>query len=162
MFQNAVSQFFPSFQKSTLNPTLCVSLGLRGSPFWLLPSLAFFAFSLTVISLQDYLSTWLPLLNYSLLFFYSSSSSCIILTGYLCTQFYQAFSHYVISSYKAFWNTVLYMRHTVWSKLNWIFFLKVRGLQHLSSAKSAEFSAPNTNMQWLLFAAHALRGKMGL
>ena len=101
------------------------------------PSLAFFASLLTVISLQDYLSRWL-LLNDSHLFFYSSSLLCIILSSYLNTQFSKAFSHFVISWYKAFWNTWWETLHEV----NWIeFSLKVRGFQHLSLAKSAEFLA---------------------
>lgn len=55
------------------------------------------------------------------------------------SQFSKAFSHYVISWYKAFWNTSWETLYEV----NWIeFSLQVRGFQHLSLAKSAEFLAP--------------------
>lgn len=121
-----------------MKPVLCLSL-FETKLLLVPPSLAFFASLLTVISLQDYLSRWLLLLNDSRLFFYSSSLLCIILSCYLNTQFSKAFSHYVISWYKAFWNTSWETLYEV----NWIeFSLKVRGFQHLSLAKSAEFLAP--------------------
>lgn len=121
-----------------MKPVLCFSL-FETKLLLVPPSLAFFASLLTVISLQDYLSRWLLLLNDSRLFFCSSSLLCIILPCYLNTQFSKAFSHYVISWYKAFWNTSWETLYEV----NWIeFSLKVRGFQHLSLAKSAEFLAP--------------------